>query len=79
MGPVSFESLPAGPTRDEALRVAGLLDAAGVRIVSIIDDGESGGGEGSGHDARFRIVLRSADLSAARSAIEADEGGSPAA
>ncbi|MEM9134218.1 MAG: hypothetical protein AAF962_01010 [Actinomycetota bacterium] len=72
MGPVSFERLPGGDTRAEALSVAATLDQAGIRVLSIDErpppDGRSDGVTGT----RFGVVVRSADVERARSLLDAD-------
>ena len=57
MGPVSFESLDGGASRDDALRAAGSLAEAGIRVAQVIE-----GSAGSG----FRLLVRSADATRAR-------------
>ncbi len=68
MGPVSFESLDGGATRSEALTSAARLTDAGVRVVQVTEAELSGPGAG---EARFRLVVRSADAVRAREILAA--------
>ncbi|MCP3992123.1 MAG: hypothetical protein GY724_23835 [Actinomycetia bacterium] len=63
MGPVSFESLDGGSTRDAALAVAKQLGEAGIRVTSVSQDG-------IGDDARFRIMVRSTEAVRAKEILD---------
>ena len=63
MGPVSFESLNGGTTREAALEAARQLGQAGIRVVNV-------SGEGSGNDSRFRIMVRSDDALRAKEILD---------
>ncbi len=63
MGPVSFESLEGGSTRDGALAAANQLGEAGVRVMAVSQ-------AGTGDNTRFRIVVRSTDAVRAREILE---------
>jgi hypothetical protein len=64
MGPVSFESLPAGRSRAEAIKAAELLANAGIRVLSLNDDGDQ-------EAPTFNLVVRSSDASRARQVLAA--------
>lgn len=72
MGPVSFERLPAGSTRAEALGVAATLDQAGIRVLSIDERPAPEVAEADAAAGRFGVVVRSADAERARSVLDAD-------
>lgn len=72
MGPVSFERLPGGDTRAEALGVAATLDQAGIRVLSIDERPPIGGDDDAVDGARFGVVVRSGDVERARSLLDAD-------
>ncbi len=68
MGPVSFESLDGGTTRSEALTAAARLADAGVRVMQVTEAALNGPEPG---EARFRLVVRSADAARAREILDA--------
>ena len=72
MGPVSFERLPGGDTRAEALGVAATLDQVGIRVLSIDERPAPPADAGDAAGTRFGVVVRSADVERARSVLDAD-------
>ena len=63
MGPVSFEPIEAGSSRDDALVLAGRLTAAGIRVLSVTELAD-------GRGPRFRLLVPSADADRARALLD---------
>lgn len=62
MGPVSFESIDGGSSRDEAMSRAATLRQVGVAITAVNEEQTEQG-------PRFTIVIRSGDLDRALRAL----------